>query len=162
MEIDIFPVTTPDTPLTFALALMDSWNRSGVVVDSGQQRGFVRAGEVVVAMAEQSATTLKPLAERNPIDFIEPAILKQTRFDFRQGDPHVALEQYLGTVKRTYALIAMTSSRAVVASRHEDDMPTQAKPQDCYCRTDFKEVVPGKTGGNCPHDPRHKGTVRCR
>src|SRR5262245_22204320 len=162
MEIDFFPVTSPQATLQQALDLMEFENRSGVVVDAGYQCSFVRAGEVVVAMVEKTAGTLEPLADKNPISFVAPPDVGLPYFDFREGAPHVALEKYLNARQLKFALIALSSTRAIVASRHEDDMPEHAKPRNCYCRTDYKAVSPGTNGGNCPYDSRHAGTVRCR
>jgi hypothetical protein len=162
MQIDIFPVVWPEMPLQAAFDAMKSENRSAVVVNSISSFSLVEAVDVVVAIAEKTATNLVPLTKRHPMTLIQPADVGLSVFDFREGAPHVALEKYLRDSKAVFALVGLTSARAIVASRHEDDMPVQAGPKDCFCKSDRKEVLPGKNGGNCPHDASHVGTVRCR
>ena len=162
MEIDVFPVVPDDYLLPWAFDLMTSWNRSALVVKDAQRYALVEAVDVVIAMSERTAGVLTPLMVRHPLVFVTLPPTALTGFDFSQPGSQAAVERAMDDAKASYALLAVSASRAVVASRHEDLMPTQAAPKDCYCRTDRKTVSPGTNGGNCPHDHRHIGTVRCR
>ena len=163
MEIDIFPVVAHDTTLPHAFEVMTSWNRSAMVVRHGRRHAFVDAAAVVIAMAEQTASSLTPLMQRVPLELLRLSELGPSgaTLDLR-GAVGGELQAYLDRAEPPYVLLAVTASRALVASRHEDLMPTQAAPKNCYCTMDRKDVSPGVTGDDCPHDVRHAGTVRCR
>lgn len=166
MEIDLFPVVTPGETLDAAFGIMTLANRSALVVDTGANSGFryafVEAVDLVIAMAEKSATVLGPLTTRTPLKLVRPVDVGLTAFMFGFEPADAALESYFRASNDRFVLLAVTGTRAVVASRHEDDMPEQASPKDCFCTIDRKPVSPGMNYGNCPHDWRHSGAVRCR
>lgn len=166
MEIDLFPVVTAFETLGAAFDVMTHSNRSALVVDSGPESGsryaFVEAVDIVIAMAEQSANVLGPLTGRTPLRLVQPRDVGLTAFLFGVNLADAALERYFEASMDRFVLLAITGTRAVVASRNESDMPEQASPKDCFCTIDRKPVSPGKNYGNCPYDARHGGSVRCR
>lgn len=162
MEIDVFPVVPSDYLLPWAFDLMTSWNRAALVVKTTQSYSFVEAADIVIAMSERTTGVLEPLTKRTPLRMFAPQLPSGSGLDFGDPGTGLALEQFMDSAGESFVLLAVTGTRAVVASRHEDKMPNQAGPKDCYCRTDLKSVVPGMNGDNCPHDHRHVGTVRCR
>jgi hypothetical protein len=163
MEIDIFPVLGSNEPLTRAFDVMTASSRSGVVVESHDSYSLIEAVDVVVGIAEQgSHAVLGQVQNGVPLPLLQPSDLGLTTFDFRLGSTHHALEQYLDGQKTSLALLVVTGWRALVASRNEYKMPEQAAPKDCFCKTDRKPVSPGVDKGDCPHDTRHLGSVRCR
>ena len=163
MEIDIFPVVLPETPIASALQSMQWANRSALVVRGvGAQYSLVEAPEIVFAKAEGTAQTLAPLTSRTPLSLVPPnLIVPGAPLDFGMLPTELALEQFMDGANVRFVILAITPTRAVVASRNETDMPDQASPRDCYCKTDRKPVVPGVPNGNCPHNGSHLGTVRC-
>ena len=166
MEIDVFPVVTPGVSLDVAFGIMTDWHRSAMVVDNGPVADaryvLVEAVDVVTAMAERRAKSLQGLEHRTPLRLVVPMDVGLTDFRFDRNLAHTAVDRYFEVSQDRFVLIAITNTRAVVVSRHEDDMPEQASPKNCYCTIDRKPVSPGKNNGDCPHDGRHFGSVRCR
>jgi hypothetical protein len=181
MEIDSFPVAPTDAPLEYTLAILKEAQRSAVVTADAVSYSLVTAAEIVIARAEESATTLSGIRDRAPLTAFPYSMLfaQIGRFlqllrrgykggriegvlDFRDPDLARRVEQYLDERKIRYAIFALTSSRALLVSRFESDMRSlQASPSDCYCKADLKPVSPGVHRGDCPYDYSHKGTVRC-
>jgi hypothetical protein len=166
MEIDVFPVVTSGVPLDTAFGTMTHLNRSAMVVDSGPlsaaRYAFVEAADVVFAMSDGVGKVEQPLTSRTPLRLLRPMDLGLQTFIFGVSEADGALERHFAQFQDDLVLLAVTGTRAVVASRHEYKMPEQATPKDCYCTLDRKPVSPGKNHGDCPHDRRHSGAVRCR
>jgi hypothetical protein len=166
MEIDIFPIVFAGETLDSAFGSMTYLNRSAMVVDSGplsaDRYAFVEAADVVFAMSDGVKKVEQPLTSRTPLRLLRPMDLGLQAFIFGVSEADGALEKFFAGVQDDLALLAVTGTRAVVVSRHEYKMPGQATPKDCYCTLDRKPVSPGKNHGDCPHDRRHSGSVRCR
>jgi len=160
MEVDVFPVVSSDTPLNAAFAIMQEANRSALVVQTGADYAFVDAADIVFAISGRQAFDLRLLTSRHRLRLIVPGDINQRAFEFLQGWSHVAMTDFLDSAHETYALLAVTHTRAVVVSKHEDEMPQQGSPRDCYCTHDRKPVTRGKNHGTCPDG--HVGAVRCR
>jgi len=166
MQIDIFPLVAVGETLDRAFGSMTELKRSAMVVDSGplsaSRYAFVEAVDVVFAMSDGVSRVEQPLTSRTPLRMLTPMDLGLQAFIFGVSEADGALERYFAQFQDDLVLLAVTGTRAVVASRHEYKMPDPATPNDCYCKLDRKAVSPGKNHGDCPHDPRHSGAVRCR
>ena len=160
MEIDVFPVVSSDTPLNAAFGIMQAANRSALVVQTGADYAFVDAAEVVFAMSGRQAFDLRLLTADHPLRLLTPSDIAQNSFTFLPDAAYLALDQYFLASNQTYALLAVTPTRAIVVSRNEIFMPEQTSPKDCYCMHDRKPVPRGKNHGTCPDG--HVGAVRCR
>jgi hypothetical protein len=162
MEIDLFPLADPMWPLDSAFIVLKSENRSALVYQSGPSYWFVDAADIVIAKAEGTAQLLGQLTNLTPLPLFSLASMPDGFLDFRDVRWAGEVERYMDATKVQFVILAMTPSRALVASRHEPLMtPKQASPRDCYCKTDRQPVSPGVAGGNCPFDSAHVGTVRC-
>lgn len=171
MEIDSFPLASPDLRLDYALANLRQASRSALVIADGPSCSLVTAADIVIALAEESLIDLSGIKEGIELATFSPSVrlvnfsLWKTpdRFlDFRNPQLARQLEEYLDEQKVRFAILALSHSRALLVSRYEGDMaPLQASPLDCYCKTDRKAVSPGVDRGNCPYDSSHRGTVRC-
>lgn len=161
MEIQMFPIVDATTRPLDAFNVLKWANRSALVVPEGPQFSFVDAADIVFAHVDHQAQNLAQISKKTSLPVFQDTLAVGV-FDFR--DPMVAsrVESYMDAHAVRFVILAMTYSRALVASRHEPEMdPKQASPRDCYCRTDREPVEQGVDNGNCPHDPAHVGTVRC-
>jgi hypothetical protein len=162
MEIQMFPIVDATTRPLDAFNVLRSENRSALVVPEGPQFSFIDAADIVFAHVDRLAQHLAQISKKTSLPVFQDTLPPVGVFDFR--DPMMAsrVESYMDARGVRFVILAMTYSRALVASRHEPDMdPKQASPRDCYCRTDREPVEQGVDHGNCPHDPTHVGTVRC-
>ncbi|MGA2736732.1 MAG: hypothetical protein ABSG65_04700 [Bryobacteraceae bacterium] len=162
MEIELFPVYDSGLNLQNALSFLKQENRSAIVVQEGNSYALAEVPDMVIAAAEKTATELKQLTTLVPLTVLPFSAISEGLLDFRNPSTISSLERYLDALQQRFVILAVTPARALVASRHEPDMtPLQASPQDCYCKIDRKPVSPGVRYGNCPHDSKHVGTVRC-
>lgn len=158
----MFPIVDATTPLLAAFDVLKRENRSALIVPEGPHFSFVDAADIVFAKADGIAQSVAQIPIKTLLPVFQDGLPPGGVFDFRDVAMASRVESYMDGRGVTFVILAMTGSRALVASRHEPDMdPKQASPRDCYCRSDHEAVENGIDYGNCPRDPSHIGTVRC-
>ncbi|QHN03795.1 hypothetical protein FTO74_10725 [Granulicella sp. WH15] len=151
-----------DLSLRNAFAGLKQAARSALVFADGQSYSLFFAADIAIAIAERSSDTLSGVERRTALISLPLFEFPRGFLDFRDTGLAARVEHFLDSQKQRYALVAISTANALIVSRQETDMfAIQASPVDCYCTADRKPVSSGVSGGNCPHDYSHMGTVRC-